>query len=183
MVAIFDGLSGKTLKEIKLPKNANINQEFSGTEFSPNGEKLLVSIQKDRKLLVYDSNGFTLKETWENKESKSLEKAKWVDDTNILASFGAPFSLVLYEIGQRSPLRVIAPKEASGDLIRAFCFCQDGSRIYCGSFYGLVFKMPIGQSRNEIIWKNETSKNAIGALCVTKNEKYLCASVLPTKLS
>jgi WD40 repeat protein len=166
-MVMFDGVKGDPRKEMKV----ECKEGWNYVEFSPDGSLFLVGINENKELLVFEAAGFKRKEQWARKECKYINRARWIGNNKIIAGYGDPGDLLVYELGQKKPVLQIAPN--SGSEIRDIDISQDGQYAFCGS-YGddLVFKVGIRENA-PVQWKHKGHSNMVISVRLSGNQRHV----------
>lgn len=174
---IFEAINGQLLKEMTMDFQG-WKHLSSSVEFSPTGTQFLLSISSEKRLMVFESSDFEKKEDWVLEGHKGIERARWIDENKILASFGFPGELVLFKLGTSQPVSRINPMETVDCAINDFDLSENKREAFCGSDSNshLVFKVVIGESDKFVLWKHNAHKAKVYTVRVSENEKHILSS-------
>lgn len=157
---IFDASVDKVIQEDSVGV-IGVKEPDSSMEFSPNGSFFCVSICSENKLVIFLSENCKRVDSWK-KEAQGIYRAKWVNDRQILACFGEPGELELFEIGKELPLMKIAPSETRFSAISDLDLTPNRSHVVCCTWNKLVFKVDINKPFERLVW----SHSAHGSNCI-----------------
>jgi WD40 repeat protein len=173
-LGLFNGSNGQLAKELRVPVTGKQYIE-SCVEFSPDGNHFLVTICDDKKLSTFRTNDFQETITWTRSECKSIKKARWMSNSTILAGYHDPGDLVIYSLGDASPVLKIDPKELVKCTIMDFDISRDKRHAICGSGIStkLVFKVAIDGSSNKLQWRHSGHFSRINSVRLSQNQRQV----------
>ena len=175
-LVFFDGVGGNKKKEFQVPhEKKDSSYNYSSVEFSPDWTRLLVSAQSDKSLMVLDAGTLEIQQKWINPSASNISAARWVDNERILAGYGRPGEMLLFQLKNEAPLMTFKPEETAGGIIRDFDFSADKKCAFVGS-NGLVFKMSIEKSNNSLQWEHP-SDELVRAVRLSSDQRMVCSSV------
>lgn len=175
-LAIFDAGKDKVIQE-KSIKVKGDEFSLSSIDFSPSGSRVLAAICLDKALHAFQSDDLEELDSWRNEKAKEINQARWIDEERILAGFEKPGELLLYKVGNKSPLLRISPKETMGCAIRRLDFSSfERNEVICGADKEtrLVFKIGIENNKNgEMKWTHKGHSSWISAISVSSNKSFV----------
>lgn len=146
----------------------------SSLVFSPDSQLFLVSFCTEKTLMVFDAQTMEVTDKWLEKEFRYIMKAKWLSQTRILAAFGYPGALKVYERGQnRAVFGVFLPEFGTGMINDIEVYSKGLFGLCCGGSNHLVMKILIENGNDLLEWKHKHHGDTPEVVRVSNNKKMV----------
>jgi WD40 repeat protein len=176
-LALCNGVSGQLIKELNMFV-ANGEKRLSCVEFSPSGKHFVKTSFGDKELFTFNTSDFVKKDKWTMNENEYITRARWIDEDRILAGYGGPGHLAVYQLGAISPIFKIAPAELASCAVIDIDISRDRNFAFCGSGgrTKTVFKVGINSKSSSMLWKHNAHEDMINSIRLSFNEKYVLST-------
>lgn len=173
LVIILKGSPLKVHRVLKVSTKEKDGQPFSFMEFSPNATKFLVSMERDNVIHLFETYSCKKTQTFRNENSTRIVSARWITEELLLGSYDSVYKMLLFKIGETSPLMYFSPKELINSIFLHFEVFKDKKSVVCGTNKGTVLKMSIESSDEELSWEYKTPET-ISSVAISNNQKLVC---------